>query len=39
MYVRSGILKVVHCVFEKNKCALVGPDVGGAAIYTLQQLG
>ena len=33
LYVRSGILKVVNCVFAKNQCALVGPDVGGAAIY------
>ncbi len=39
LYVRSGILKVVNCVFVKNQCALVGPDVGGAAIYTIQQSG
>jgi hypothetical protein len=39
LYVRSGILKVVNCVFVNNRCAQSGPDVGGAAIYTFQQAG
>lgn len=39
LYVRSGILKAVNCVFVNNCCALVGPDVGGAAIYAIQQAG
>jgi hypothetical protein len=39
LYVRSGVLKVVNCVFVNNQCAKVGPDVGGAAIYALQQAG
>ena len=36
---RSGILKAVNCVFVNNCCALTGPDVGGAAIYAIQQSG
>lgn len=39
LYVRSGILKVVNCVFVNNRCAMIGPDVGGAAIYAIQQSG
>jgi hypothetical protein len=39
LYVRSGILKVVNCVFVNNQCATTGPDVGGGAIYTFQQYG
>ena len=39
VYVRSGLLKVVNSVFVRNQCAKVGPDVGGAAIYAVQQAG
>lgn len=37
LYVRSGQLKVVNCVFVNNRCAQAGPDVGGAAVYAIQQ--
>lgn len=35
VFVESGSLKVVNCVFVKNQCALTGQDVAGGALYTL----
>ena len=39
IFVRSGILKVVECTFQKNQIPLTGTDVAGGAIYTLSQHG
>jgi hypothetical protein len=39
IYIQSGILKVVNCVFVNNRCASTGPDVGGGAIYAFLQAG
>jgi Right handed beta helix region len=35
IYMRNGVLHVIDSVFEDNQAALVGPDVGGGAIYAL----
>lgn len=37
IWVRGGRLKVVGCRFFSNRCADVGPDVGGAAIRVFSQ--
>jgi hypothetical protein len=39
IYARSGQLKVVNSVFLGNRCSTTGPDVGGGAIYAVQQAG
>ncbi len=39
IYAESGILKIVNCVFVRNRVAPVGPDVAGAAVYTFLQGG
>jgi len=33
IYVRDGVLEVIDCEFYDNEAALIGPDVGGGAIY------
>ncbi|MEZ4383580.1 MAG: choice-of-anchor Q domain-containing protein [Nannocystaceae bacterium] len=35
IYVRNGVLHVIDSRFENNEAALVGPDVGGGAIYVV----
>lgn len=35
VYVESGQLKVVNCVFVRNQCALTGQDVAGGALYAI----
>ena len=37
VFVRGGRLKVVNSTFLGNRCAAVGPDVGGAAIQVFSQ--
>ena len=37
VWVRGGRLKILHCRFVRNKCAMIGPDVGGAAVRVLSQ--
>ncbi len=39
IYVESGILEVVNSVFVRNRTAMVGPDVAGAAVYAFLQYG
>ena len=39
VFARSGQLKIVNSVFVSNRCADVGPDVAGGAVYALQQAG
>ena len=39
IYVRDGRLHVFNTIFKNNEGALVGPDVGGGAIYALGSLG
>ena len=33
IYMRNGNLEVIDCEFVDNEAALIGPDVGGGAIY------
>jgi hypothetical protein len=35
IYMRNGVLHVIDCDFLDNEAALLGPDVGGGAIYVL----
>ena len=35
IYSRNAKLHVVDCTFENNKTALLGPDVGGGAIFSV----
>ncbi len=35
VYMRNGVLHVIDCELVDNRAALVGPDVGGGAIYVL----
>src|SRR5690606_38811007 len=35
VYMRNGVLHVIDSHFEGNAAALIGPDVGGGAIYVL----
>ncbi|HTM20504.1 MAG TPA: hypothetical protein VL172_08355 [Kofleriaceae bacterium] len=35
IYMRNGVLHVIGSQFYDNRAALVGPDVGGGAIYVL----
>jgi hypothetical protein len=35
IYMRNGTLEVVDCQFLDNEAALLGPDVGGGAIYAV----
>ncbi len=35
IYSRNAKLHVVDCTFENNKTALIGPDVGGGAIFSV----
>jgi hypothetical protein len=37
IFVRGGRLKIVNCRFFNNRCDVVGPDVGGAAVRVLSQ--
>lgn len=37
IFVRGGRLKVVNASFFGNRCAVTGPDVGGAAIQVFSQ--
>jgi hypothetical protein len=33
VHVRDGVLRVIDVTFEGNEAALLGPDVGGGAVY------
>ena len=33
LYMRDGVLHVIDCEFYDNEAALLGPDVGGGALY------
>lgn len=33
LFMRDGVLHVIDCEFYDNEAALVGPDVGGGALY------
>jgi len=35
VFIRDGVLHVIDCQFVDNQSALIGPDVGGGAIYAL----
>jgi hypothetical protein len=35
VYMRNGVLHVIDSHFEGNSAALIGPDVGGGAIYVV----
>lgn len=35
LFMRNGVLHVIDSVFVDNRAALVGPDVGGGALYLL----
>ena len=35
LFMRNGVLHVIDSVFLDNRAALVGPDVGGGALYLL----
>lgn len=35
VFMRDGNLEVIDCVFVDNEAALLGPDVGGGAIYAV----
>jgi Right handed beta helix region len=35
VYMRDGVLHVIDCEFYDNEAALLGPDVGGGALYLL----
>ncbi len=35
IYMRNGVLHVIDCAFYDNQAALIGPDVGGGAIYVV----
>jgi hypothetical protein len=35
VYVRNGVVHIIDCNFFDNQAALIGPDVGGGAIYVL----
>ena len=35
LFMRDGILHVIDCEFYDNEAALLGPDVGGGALYLL----
>jgi hypothetical protein len=37
IWVRGGRFKIVNCRFMGNTCALLGPDVGGAAVRVFSQ--
>jgi hypothetical protein len=37
MFVRGGRLRIVHSRFFGNRCASVGPDVGGGAVQVFDQ--
>jgi hypothetical protein len=39
VFVESGQLKVVNCVFVRNQCALTGQDVAGGALYAFMVQG
>lgn len=38
IFVKDGILHVIHSTFRNNRTATWGPDVGGGAIYALGSL-
>src|SRR5688572_2461731 len=35
LYVRNGVVHIIDCNFFDNEAALIGPDVGGGAVYVL----
>lgn len=35
IYMRNGVLHVIDSFFQDNEAALIGPDVGGGAIYVV----
>ncbi|MBN2715340.1 MAG: hypothetical protein JXX14_05765 [Deltaproteobacteria bacterium] len=35
LYVRNGVVHIIDCDFYNNEAALIGPDVGGGAIYVV----
>ncbi len=35
LYARNGIIHIIDCTFIDNEAALIGPDVGGGAIYVV----
>jgi hypothetical protein len=37
IWVRGGRFKIVNCRFLNNTCALLGPDLGGAAVRVFSQ--
>ncbi|MBS2940162.1 hypothetical protein KDN32_20690 [Nocardioides sp. J2M5] len=37
LYARGGRLRILDSVFEGNRCARTGPDVGGGAVRVLDQ--
>ncbi len=39
IFLRDGVLHVIDCEFYDNEAAMVGPDVGGGAIYALGAAG
>jgi hypothetical protein len=39
LYMRDGILHVIDCEFSNNQAALIGPDVGGGALYVVGSKG
>jgi len=39
LFVESGSLKLVNCVFVNNQCALTGRDVAGGAVYAFMVQG
>lgn len=38
IYVRDGVLHVIDCTFTSDRAPLLGPDVGGGAIYATGSL-
>ncbi|MCA9681097.1 MAG: hypothetical protein KC457_02805 [Myxococcales bacterium] len=35
LYMRNGVLHVIEAEFEGNQAAMIGPDVGGGALYVV----
>jgi len=35
IYMRNGVLHIIDCDFYDNQAALIGPDVGGGAVYVV----
>ncbi|MBV9316223.1 MAG: hypothetical protein JOZ34_02060 [Gammaproteobacteria bacterium] len=39
IYLRDGVLHIWNTTFKNNEAALLGPDVGGGAVYVVGSLG